>query len=319
MGHILRTIVCRDPTKLPSAVGRTVATLGSFDGVHLGHQQLIRRLVELRGTTEFKDGRSVVLTFYPHPGVVLGKTSQIPLLTTLRQKREILEQFEIDVLYKMHFTKSVASLSMNEFIVKVLIKILNVDYLVIGQDARIGRGAEGTAEKIISAFASLGRSGEIVPIVDQDALKIGSRRIREAILDGDVKTAGRLLGRPFALDSRVVHGDGRGRGIGFPTANLISPGQINPALGVYACQVIFEGKKYGAVTNVGVRPTFNGKSARVESHILDFTTDSLYGRRLSLEFIERIRAERKFESIDSLKNQISLDVAQARKILSIRK
>lgn len=291
--------------------------IGNFDGVHLGHRRLFEKLLQLKAQSS---GRVIALSFYPHPSVKLGRIAQIPKITSLRQKLLALSQIGVEQLCLIHFTMAFSRLSTIEFIEQVLIRQLNIAALVIGQDARVGRGGEGTSEIILQALKQRGRACEIVELFDSAGQKVSSRRIRQAISVGQVMAARSLLGRPFALDARVVRGDGRGQSINVPTANLHTSSQVLPAIGVYACRMRLAGHSYMAVTNVGTRPTFGGHAVRAETHVIDAPPEIenylRYGVRCQVEFIERLRDEQRFDSVLALTKQIAQDIACARRVLA---
>lgn len=301
----------RFPTKLDR---QTVATLGNFDGVHVGHRSLLEAVAKRRRDLG-DDAGTALISFYPHPAVVLGKSPGIPKITTLRQKMELLGAAGIDNLYLIHFTRELSSMRPAEFIQKILFDKLNVAHLLIGPDASVGYKREGTAEFMLDYFRKAGRKAEVLPFVDSEGERVSSRRVREQIAAGNLPLVEKLLGRPFVLDARVVRGDGRGSRIGFPTANLAAHSQILPRNGVYAGRVHLDGQSYPAVTNIGVRPTFQGSGAvKVEAHLRGFPGGSIYGRRLRLELRYHIRDERKFSGVDELTAQIERDIACLEKL-----
>lgn len=298
----------------PRQTRESVVTIGNFDGLHLGHQRLIKVLMEEKLRLH-SGATTVVLSFYPHPGVVLGKAASLPQITTLRQELRILGELEVDTLHLLHFTKKFSALSAEDFIRQVLVENLNARTLIIGPDARVGHNREGDPNFIRSEFQRLGRRCVEVEFVPDGDAPISSRRIRDEIQLGQVESARRLLGRPFVYSSRVIHGERRGRSIGFPTANLLLNAQVLPKTGVYAGRVAVHGKTFGCVTNIGTRPTFDGKKVSVETHLLDYAGPEVYGARLEVEFWFRIRDERKFASPEELRTQIAADVTEARRRL----
>ena len=262
----------------------------------------------------------VALSFYPHPSIKLGRANHIPRITSLRQKLAALGQAGVDKLYLRHFTQEFSQLSTSEFVDQILIRELNTTLLVIGEDARVGRGGQGTAMILRDELLKHGRRCEVLSLLVSADLKVSSRRIRQAVEAGQVREAGTLLGRPFALDARVVRGDGRGRKIDFPTANLHTFAQILPANGVYACRLRLGDQLFFAVTNVGTRPTFNGVGKRAESHVIDAPSSLAsmlkYGTRCQVEIVERLRDELRFEGVEALKRQIAQDISIARQLLA---
>jgi riboflavin kinase / FMN adenylyltransferase len=312
----LSTLFVRDTSKLDLPKGSVVASFGNFDGLHLGHQKLLDRMRAVQqGQSAAGVAKSVILSFYPHPAVVLGKVKQVPIITTLRQRLKILSTYGIDYFLAMHFTPNFSTMSAGQFLEQVVLRDLGVTHLVTGPDASIGYQREGDVEFIDSCFKQAGCSYEILDELEIQNEKVSSRTIRRLIQSGRIGSVRNLLGRNFSLDSVVVGGDGRGKGIGFPTANLAVREQVLPAQGVYATKCCLGGAIYQSVTNIGVRPTFSGQGTVVEAHLLSYEGDDFYGERVELEFIHRIRDEKKFESAAELRKQIELDVIKSLEIL----
>jgi len=310
-------LVCRDNSRLSVLHGPVIAALGSFDGVHLGHQSLIQRMNEVKNSiARYGKGTLVVISFYPHPATVVRGVTHVPLLTTLRQKSEVLGALGVTLVYAQHFTCAYSKRTADEFIDEVLIKTLDVRYIVLGPDARVGFERKGDAKYIINGMEARGRGGEVLPFLELEHKKVSSGLVRECLLRGDVEAGKKLLGRYFELSGRVVTGEGRGRTIGVPTTNLkTSPVSIIPAFGVYATFAVIEGKEFKSVTNVGMRPTFNGKSPSVETHLLDSPSLSLVGIPLRIKFIKRLRDEIKFSDAKALVDQIKSDIEIAKAVL----
>jgi riboflavin kinase/FMN adenylyltransferase len=287
------------------------ATIGNFDGVHRGHERVLEQLRIVAAGAP-----AVVVSFYPHPLRVLKRDLSLRYISSVREKAERCGELGASLLYYVHFTKQISEMSAAEFIQAVLVKSLGVRHLVVGEDVAIGKNKEGNLEYLTKNLPSYGITLHIVPKLEIQGYKAGSRKIRELIERGDVARAGALIGAPFTISARVGHGDKRGSQIGFPTANIAIGTRLIPRRGVYACRVRIEGKVYNAVANIGVRPTFNGSGERLEVHILDFAARSLYGVRMHVAFVERLRDEQRFESIESLKGQIAADIQAARERLS---
>jgi riboflavin kinase/FMN adenylyltransferase len=220
-------------------------------------------------------------------------------------------------LYGIHFTKPFSKISASDFIEDVLVRSLGAKALVVGEDVAIGFQREGNLEFLRRELPRHNISLHVVPTFEFNKERPSSRRIRELLFAGDVAGASRLIGSAFTVSARVGHGDKRGRTIGFPTANVASRKRLLPKRGVYSCKVLYEGRSYPAVANIGIRPTFNGQGERLEVHIIGEVFDSLYGKRLHVSFIDRIRDEKKFSSIDELKAQIDRDIADTKKSLGI--
>jgi len=259
--------------------------------------------------------RCALISFYPHPIEVLVSGVLVPRISTLRQNLALLKELGIEILYLFHFTDRLSKISKEQFVEGLLIKELNIAAMVIGPDAAVGKDREGSSEYIKASFERAGRTLEIVPFVNSGEEKIGSRSIRKALSAGEFEKVNAWLNRSFALEGRVVHGAKRGAKLQFPTANLRVGPQVLPPKGVYATYAILNGARFKAVTNIGMRPTFGGKSLSVETHILDQNLGPLYGKRLEVQFVKKLRDEQSFASSDALHQQIKLDVEGARKIL----
>jgi riboflavin kinase/FMN adenylyltransferase len=298
----------------PRATGPCAAAIGNFDGVHRGHARLVAETVaaaqELRG-------RSVVLTFDPHPARVLVPESAPSSLSTLEQKAEILASLGVDTLAVLPFTPAVAALDAESFARDVLGACLGAAAVVVGGNFRFGRGRTGTSALLSELGVRMGWTVTTVDPVTHLGEPISSTRIRRALAGGDVAGAADLLGRRFFVDGVVEAGDGRGRGLGFPTANVATRNETLPGSGVYACLFAVGGEPpREAVANLGTRPTFGGGAeARLEVHVLDTDRD-LYGRAVRATFVERLRAEQRFPSAEALADQIVEDVARAREVLA---
>lgn len=288
-------------------------TIGVFDGVHRGHQEILSRLT---AGARHSGMPAVVLTFDPHPARVLGGRD-LKLLTMPEERASLLAAFGVDVVITHPFDQKVANLSAQEFTARVH-AALGFSHLLVGYDFALGRGREGNAGRLEEIGRALGYTVEMVDAIGDDSGVISSTEIRKLISVGDVVEANKLLGHPYSLCGPVIHGDGRGRKINIPTANLqLSPEKMIPANGVYACRAWTVEGEHIAVTNVGVRPTFlpEGQAANVETHILDFERE-LYGEEVRLQFIARLRDEMKFPSVNALVEQIQRDMVRACQVLS---
>jgi riboflavin kinase/FMN adenylyltransferase len=260
-------------------------------------------------------GSSVILTFDPHPDVVLHKRKQVPLLTTTGEKRELLLKMGADYVVVLGFSPDVASQSAAEFLGRVILPRFELERLVVGKGFVMGKDRKGTVNVLRSIGLEYGFDVIEVPPVKVEAIRVSSTRIRRSLLDGRVSEAARFLGRPYFVRGVVVKGEGRGRQLGFPTANLrVDANRILPARGVYAVVISKGSTQLKGVANVGVRPTFGGRNMTVEAHVLDFDGD-LLGETLQLDFIERLRPERRFKSEGSLRSAILEDVNGAREVL----
>jgi riboflavin kinase/FMN adenylyltransferase len=293
-------------------------TIGSFDGVHKGHQAILRRLV---AGAHAQNAPAVALTFHPHPAVVLRHRTDPFYLTSPEQRARLLGEQGVDVVITHPFNQQVASRSARDFI-RELKDHLGLRTLCVGPDFAMGHNREGNVAMLQRLGEEFDYSVSVIRPIRINREVVSSSRIRSAIRDGDVKTARQLLGRPYALDGAVAPGDGRGRRIGIPTANLdIWQEQLMPKAGVYACLARVGERMLRAVTNVGVRPTFNNPNAiaipRAETHLLDYRGD-LYGQRIELLFIDRLRDEQRFPDVASLIAQIQADIRRARRILRVK-
>lgn len=288
-------------------------TIGQFDGVHLGHQEIIRRLI--RGAHAHQSP-AVVITFFPHPAVVLGKRISPSYLTTPDERANLLGELGVDAVITHPFDKNVAATSAQVFMTNIKAK-LGIEQLIVGHDFAMGHNRTGNVAKLKIIGQQLGFAVEEVPPVTINGELVSSSLIRKALSSGSVEKAALLLGRNYRVSGEVVPGDGRGRTIGIPTANLnMWQWRALPASGVYVCQAYLMGKTWGSVTNIGTRPTFAPHSNHtwVETHLLDFD-EQIYGQELRLSFIARLREERRFPNIQALIDQINHDITKANRIL----
>ncbi len=289
-------------------------TIGIFDGVHLGHQRL---LTHLRDEARRKGWLSGVITFKSHPEAVLSKESKLLWLDDLETRVRLLRDVGIDVVVTLPFSPELAQLTARSF-VQLLKDNLKMRGLIVGPDFALGRGREGDAEKLRILGKEMGFSVEVIPAVVLDGQVVSSSAIRKALAQGDVKKVGKLIGRLFSLSGQVVSGDGRGRTLGFPTANLeLKAEQALPSDGVYATIAHVDHHLMPSVTNIGVRPTFEGSKHLVETYIFDYEGD-LIGQNFTIDLVDKIRDEKRFDTEEKLKAQISRDVEQARRTLSER-
>ena len=303
-----------------SPAGPLALAIGNFDGVHLGHAALLE---EARARAAQRGGQSAVLTFTPHPARLFAPDRAPPLIMSLDRRLELCAEAGVDVAIVEPFTHAFAAIEAPAFVKDVLARDLRASDIVVGYDFSFGRGRTGNVRLLGELGSDLGMAVVVVPAVTVDGVTCSSGRIRELIAAGDVATAAKLLGRPFELEGPVARGAGRGRGLGFPTANVLPEAQRRPALGIYAARAhVLDGPLAGtarpAALSVGRNPTFTGPeedAVTVEAYLLDFEGD-LYGRRLRIEVGERLRDERRFDSIDALVAQIREDVARVRQLSS---
>jgi riboflavin kinase/FMN adenylyltransferase len=287
-------------TWLPDAARRPRAlAVGEFDGVHLGHREVIR-------------GADTVLTFEPHPRAVVAPDSAPKLLTSLATKADLIADLGVSELVVIPFDGSFAAQSPQEFVDRVLVEQLGAERVSVGENFRFGHRARGDAALLQAQDAFATRVSQLVEL---DGEIISSTHIRGLVAAGDVAAAGRFLGAPFRMAGVVAHGDKRGRTLGYPTANLVpDPALVVPDHGIYACHAEVEGRRHVAAVNVGVRPTFKtGRGLLVEAYILDFEAD-IYDRELRLDFIERLRGEKRFDTVEALVEQMGRDVSETRRI-----
>lgn len=289
-------------------------TIGAFDGIHLGHQQILKKLTN---GAHSQDIPAVVITFYPHPGVVLGKRLSPIYLNTPIERAERLSQMGIDLVITHHFDNKVAETSAHDFIAYLVSK-LHLSQLLVGTDFALGHNREGDLHVLQELSREFNFVLDVIPPVRVDDRVVSSSLIRHTLTEGDVELAGRLLGHPYQISGVVVVGEGRGKSLGIPTANLqIWPHLVIPKAGVYLSHVKVEGKTYKAVTNVGVRPTFETQpvAPRVETHILDFDR-LIYGENILVSFLALLRDEQRYPNPQALVFQINKDIAFARKYFS---
>lgn len=302
----------------PSPTRPAAVAFGNFDGVHVGHQAL---LADVRRAADRLGGPATVVTFDPHPLAILRPEGAPPAVDTLATRLDLLRGLAMDRVIVLTFDRDLAARSADWFARDVLVQRLHARHVSAGPDVRFGHGGLGRLDLLQRVLAEVGGTVEPFAGVWLDGQVVSSSRVRRCVTEGDMPLAERLLGRPFCLRGAVIHGDARGRSIGFPTANLQlpgsagQPGQVLPAIGVYACVLRVEGQALPAVMNLGMRPTFDGTEMRIEAHVLDWQGD-LYGRHVELDVLERLRGEQKFAGIEQLMTQITRDVEQARQVIA---
>lgn len=292
-------------------LGATGITIGNFDGVHLGHQALVQRTLELCAARGLE---SVLVTFWPHPRSVLGGELTHTPLSTRAERFALLERLGVRNILELEFTRELASLEPESFVRDFLLPLAPRE-LIVGHDFTLGKGRSGHPDLLQSLGQKYGFGVEQVAAVLSDGKPISSSRLRLLLSGGEVAQARNLLGRPYAVSGLVKHGQGRGKGLGFPTANLDGATTLLPANGVYATRVRLAERLFDAVTNIGHKPTFGGERLTVESFLLDAEGD-FYGQELRLEFLGRLRGEQRFASAAALSRQINADVALARQLLA---
>lgn len=306
---------------IPTGWGHCVVTIGVFDGVHRGHQTIIGEAVRLAAE---RGVPSVLITFVPHPSEVVRPGSHPPVLTSIVRRAELVEQLGVDVFCALPFTLELSRMPPDEFVHEALVDRLHASAVVVGANFRFGHKAAGDVDLLERLGHAFGFTTDGVGLLTDDELVLSATYVRSCVTAGDLNTAAQVLGRPHRVDGVVERGDERGRGLGFPTANLRTDAWAAvPADGVYAGRVVMldewgrtrPGGQLGlAAVSVGTNPTFEVRQRRVEAYILDFDAD-LYGAALGVEFVERLRGMEKFESVDALIEQMHADVAATRKIL----
>ncbi len=293
-----------------------VATIGNFDGVHLGHQAVLGQLADKAAQLGLP---TAVITFEPQPQEYFSRGDIPPRLTRLREKFKALRRYSVDRVLLLPFNRSLAEMEAEAFIQQVLVDGLGVHYLVVGDDFRFGKGRRGDFDMLKRAGAEHGFEVVTMHTFEIGGSRVSSTRIREALQVGDLQLAEQLLGRPYRMCGRVAHGNKLGRTIGFPTANIFLHRKKTPVDGVFAVEMFgVEGEPVAGVANVGTRPTIDGTRSLLEVHLFDFSAD-IYGEYVFVDFLQRIREERRFDSFDALKAQIQLDVAAADEFFARKK
>ncbi len=293
-----------------------VVTSGTFDGVHYGHQKILQRLHEIAHNN---GGESVLLTYWPHPRLVLYPDQELYLLSSIEEKSELLSQHKVDHLIIIPFTEEFSNLSSEEFIIDILVNKIGTKKLVIGYDHRFGKNRSGSFEELKKDGPIYGFEVEEIPkqMIENNA--VSSTKIRRALSEGRIEIADEYLGRPYTIHGKVIEGDKIGRTIDFPTANIdvIFKHKLIPAEGIFAVRVIIDGKYHRGMLNIGYRPTFGGTQKRMEVNIFDFNED-IYDKEIIIEFYSKIRSEIKFQNVGALKAQLMQDKEDALKILDQR-
>jgi len=293
----------------------TVLTIGTFDGVHLGHQKIVERVV----TTARQEGLlATVFTFFPHPRMVVQHDKGLKLIHTLEEKKQLLQQLGVDLLVVQPFNEAFAQLTAEEFVSTILVEHLNVKKVIIGYDHRFGRNRTANIDDMRLFGKKYGFAVEEISVQEVDEVSVSSTKIREALNKGDVTTAEHYLGTPYSLTGRVVHGLKLGRTLGYPTANIqvTEEYKLIPKDGVYAVYSYIGARKVYGMMSIGKNPTIEGKGASIEVYFFDFNGD-LYDQKLTIEFVQYLREEQKFATIDLLKKQLQDDETAARKAIAV--
>lgn len=288
----------------------TAVALGVFDGVHLAHRAILTTAVT---GARAADVSALACTFDRHPAEVLKPGRAPAPITTLDERLGLIAETGVDATIVLHFTRELAAIEPEAFVKDILLARLRAREVVVGFNHRFGRGARGDARLLESLAEPLGFAARVIAPMEIDGVAVSSTEIRAALQRGDVSRAARFLGRPYAIAGSVTAGAGRGRVLGFPTANIAPDRALLVPTGVYLGRVSVEGRPRPAVVNIGVRPTFDETSLAIEAHLLNFSGD-LYGRPVRLEFLDRLRDEMRFGSVDELKAQIARDIAAVKEI-----
>jgi len=294
---------------------KAIVTIGTFDGVHAGHQQIIRKLVDMAKQSK---GETVLLTFFPHPRMVLQPDdNDLKLITTMEERKELLKKFGIDHLIIQPFSKEFSRTSAQEFVRDILLKKIGMDTLVIGYDHHFGRNREGSYKDLEEMSAVYGFHLEEIPEKVVDEVAVSSTKIRNALLNGDITSANHLLGHDFTITGNVIHGDKIGSELGFPTANIaVSENyKLIPADGIYAVMVVVDGQEYKGMLYIGSRPVVNGKKRNIEVNIFGFNRE-IYDYPVTVHLKARIRGDQHFDNLEQLTEKMKEDQANATKLLS---
>ena len=293
---------------------RSVVTIGTFDGIHLGHQKILSRLIK---SSKNKDLNSVVLTFFPHPRIILNKYNEVKMIDTLDEKIIHLNEIGIDSLVIHPFDKNFSLLSANQFIKDFLVDKLKIKHIIIGYDHRFGKGREASVTDLKNYADDYDFTVEEIKAQEIEKITVSSTKIRNSINQGDIKTTEKYLGRSFNLTGKVIKGDGLGKKINYPTANIFieETYKIIPKDGVYLVETIIEDKLFNGMMNIGHRPTIGTNLKSIEVHLFNFNED-IYGKVISIKMISKIRDEKKFSSIQALKEQLVKDENYCLKLIN---
>jgi riboflavin kinase/FMN adenylyltransferase len=304
-------LLLRHLARIGGRFNAPVLTLGSFDGVHHGHQQILRRLVEVARSI---NGQAIVLTFYPHPATVLAPEHVPKLITDWRARMELIAAFDVGAIIMQHFTRSFSQITAENFVRRFLVEGLGVRAVVVGHRVSFGHNRAGHATTLRQLGTKYGFAVEVIGPVEVEGHLVSSSAVRRAISHGELQRAKLLLGRTPSVAGRVAHGHHRGKGLGFPTANLRIGPLVLPPDGAYAVRVRVRGEWRPGIANLGFNPTFHQHERGLEAHIFDFHAE-LYGDRVEIAFVQRLRGEREFPTSQALAQQIARDVEAARQAL----
>jgi riboflavin kinase/FMN adenylyltransferase len=303
-------MLLRDSSSLPEAATGCVVALGNFDGLHLGHAAVIGKAAAIANEAKKP---FVVMTFEPHPRHLFRPDLPPLRILPFAEKLRLLRMARVDYLRVMRFTRAFSKTSATDFVTRMLHETLRVSHVVTGEDFVFGHNREGNAALLEGMAASLGFAATACPQMDVDGMRCSSTRIREALAEGRVENAAKLLGRPYMIAGYVRRGDQRGRTMGYPTANILPPPVFLPAYGIYAVRATVRGRQVGGVASFGIRPDYPLKHPLLEAHFFDWDQD-IYGERIQVELVRYLRPERNFGDMEALKKQIADDATQARTI-----
>ena len=291
----------------------SIVTIGTFDGVHIGHRKIITDMVA-KGKKE--NLLTILLTFFPHPRMVLQKDSNIKMIDTINEKKNIFKKLGVEVLIIQPFTKDFSRMSAIKFTRDILVNSLKVSKLMIGYDHRFGRNREATVQTLKGFGLDYNFKVDEIPAQDIESISVSSTKVRNAIRSGDFKLVNKFLDRPFNLSGKIIKGDELGRKIGYPTANLkiFEKYKLKPQNGVYLIRTKLKKQTYFGMMNIGIRPTISAKNNQIETHLFNFN-GNLYDHEMTLEILEKIRVEKKFESIEKLKIQLDIDKRHCQKLI----
>ena len=298
-------------TKIPKS-DFNIATIGSFDGIHIGHKKILQTLTKI---PKKNNGKSILITFWPHPRYILKKNNDFKLLTSLDEKIKLFEKNKIDILYIVDFSLKFSKVSANKFIENILLEKLKINCLLIGYNNNFGRNREGNIRYLEQNKKKFDIDIISIPKQSVDKISISSTKIREYLNNGKINSANRLLGRKYSINGKIVKGNGIGRKINFPTANIEidEPKKLLPKSGVYAVEVILNRKIYLGMLNIGYNPTIKNEKKSIEVNIFEFSED-IYNNKISINFIRRIRNEKKFKNLNELKKQLIKDKKKVKSI-----
>ncbi len=306
--------VVRGEIRLPRKFPKPILTIGNFDGIHLGHRAILQTIV---ARAKMVGGTSVVLTFEPHPVTVLTPGKEFTLLSTLEEKLRLIEREGVDLVIVASFTDAFAAQSPEAFMRDILAERIGVAEIYVGRDYAFGKGRAGRVEDLRRAGDALNFSVHVMEPVLFAGTVVSSSLIRGLLKDGAVTEAAKFLGQDYTIEGEVLHGEGRGRELGYPTANILPAGVLIPKDGIYAVRTVQGSDVYLGVAYIGTQPTFGGKERRVEVHLFGFH-ENLYGSRIRVSFVEYLRGDQTFSGPEELVRQIEMDVARTREIFSVQ-